>query len=256
MKTALESYFDRIVVINLARRPDRWAQCREQIARMGITAERWEAHDNPENGHSGCTRSHRELWRDIAKGKDKRVLIFEDDFSAITPDILWTPFFELPGHAQLMPNVQGFRPGHPVWDSFHSILGGLGNASERFAAIVGDIPKDWDVLYLGGSYGEAPIARINHRVIRTGRMQTTTAYAITRDWAHTLTRKIDLSMGSRLLSRHPGPVDDVLSSYAKDRNYYCIQPRLFYQRPSRSDISGETHNGLFAMTDVAHESMV
>lgn len=259
--TALNRYFDRIVVINLARRPDRWRQCKEQIARMGIEAERWEAYDNPTNGHAGCTRSHRELWADIAqmhsrKGRAARVLVFEDDFSAITPDILWTPFLELPGHGQQFPNAQGFRPGHPVWDRFHLILDGKGTADERFSAIEPDLPKRWDVLYLGGSYAEGPIERLNSRVIRVRRMKTTTAYGITSAWAKELTALIDRSMHSTDLAKHPGPVDDVLGNFATRAGYFCIQPRIFYQRPSMSDISGECHNGLFAMTDPVHEGMV
>lgn len=255
--TSLQTYFDhRIYVINLDRRTDRWEACREQLCRMGLDSHRVSAFAHPTSGVYGCARSHRQLWRDIAHGPHERALILEDDFSAITPDILRTPFLELPNHETLFPHVHGFKPEQKVWQTFHSILDGGGNANERFAALIPFLPAEWDILYLGASYGEAPISRLNPHVIRTASMKTTTAYAITRDYARRLGAMIDKSMGSTDLDRHPGAIDDVLGSYAKDHRYYCIQPRLFYQRPSRSDISGETVNGLFSMTDPVHEGMV
>lgn len=260
---SLQSYFGKICIINLDRRTDRMEKCQNEFATMFPDGDlssgqlhRVSAFAHPASGVYGCARSHRQLWRDIAAGPHARVLILEDDFAAITLDILRTPFLGLPNHETLFPNVQGFKPEQQVWKTFCSILDGHGTANERFAALARFLPEKWDVLYLGGSYGEAPIARWNEHVVRCGSMKTTTAYAITREFAGVITARIDAAMGSDDLERHPGAIDDVLGSFAKDHLFYCLQPRLFYQRPSHSDISGETNNGLFSMTDPVHEGMV
>jgi hypothetical protein len=238
MKT-LNEFFDKIYVINLARRGDRMAEFNSEFKDLNAT--RFEGFDHPTNGHCGCTRSHRMLLREIANGDAERVLVFEDDTSAITFDVL---------------KSHGFNPDSKVWKNHCAIFGGYGSLDERFSYLSKFIPDKWDVLYLGAGYGEPPISRYNHHVIRCGFMQTTSSYGITKEFAKIWSDKVDASMGSDDLEKHPGPIDNVFGSMAKDHLYYVLQPRLMYQRKSPSDLTGETHSYLFSMTDVNAEESV
>lgn len=240
---ALSTFFDKAFCINLDRRRDRWEQCQQEIKSQGLESlniGRFPGYDHPTNGHQGCSRSHRMLLRLIAGGPWERVLIFEDDFQVITLDEL---------------RKGGFTPDNVVWKNHMSIPCG-DNANDRFKYLSKFLPLDWDVIYLGAGYGEPPISRLNHHVIHCGFMQTTSSYGITREFAKVWTKKVDDSMGSADLERHPGPIDNVFGSMAKDHRYYVFQPRMFFQRKSKSDITGEENSYLFSMTDCAHEKLL
>lgn len=242
--TTLEQHFDACYCINLARRKDRWDESIAEISTHFGTrsgwVNRWNGFDHPTHGHSGCTRSHRELLRHIIKEGFKRVLILEDDFAVITLDRL---------------KDKGFSPGYQVWDTFCQINSGKGTLNERFGALAYHIPDQYDVLYLGAGYGEPPISRLNKYVIRCGFMQTTSSYGITGEFAKVWTDRIDTETGGDL-EKHPGPIDNVFGGFAKDHLFYVFQPRLLYQRESMSDITGLSNNYLYSMTDSRHEILV
>lgn len=239
----LQNFFDKIFVINLHRRPDRWSDCVKELEAHGIPKEavtRFDAFDHPTSGHEGCTRSHRMLLRQIADSDWEQVLILEDDFQVITTDVL---------------RESGFKHDNPVWQTFMSIPCG-NNLNTRFQYLSRFLPPKWDVIYLGGGYGEPPISRVNEYVIRCGFMQTTSSYGITREFARVWTDKIDASMGDSDLQKHPGPIDNVFGSLSHDHNFYVFQPRMIFQRKSPSDITGENNSYLYSMTDTTHEKIV
>lgn len=75
----VNEYFDRVVVINLDRRPDRMEQLGPQLDELGIEYERFSAIDAKElgiEGYTAGTRSHTAVWN---KYKDQTVLVLEDD---------------------------------------------------------------------------------------------------------------------------------------------------------------------------------
>lgn len=75
----VNEYFDRVVVINLDRRPDRMDRLGPQLDELGIKYERFSAVDAKEldiKGYTAGTRSHTAVWN---KYKDQKVLILEDD---------------------------------------------------------------------------------------------------------------------------------------------------------------------------------
>ena len=246
----ITDYFDKIFIINLKRREDRWKECLKELAYNNISIndiERFEACDRPENGHVGCTRSHRILIRLIAASNWKRVLVLEDDFQVITRDVL---------------TAGGFKSFSPAGLTFETVLHGDGDLSERFDYLTKFIPDKWDVLYLGASYGEDPISRVNEHVIRCGFMQGTSSYGITNEFAKVWTQKVDDSLnsvegtGGEDLIRHPGPIDSVFGRMSHDHLYYVLQPRLMTQRASFSDLDGGTNSRRGQGMDVRHEGMV
>ena len=76
----LDNYFDKIYVINLDKRSDRWSKVVENFKKINLSNyERFSAIESP-NGWEGCKASHLSI---IKKAKDNgydNVLVFEDDF--------------------------------------------------------------------------------------------------------------------------------------------------------------------------------
>lgn len=235
----LTDYFQRIYLINLKRREDRLLESIKEFHENGIENYTiFEAYDNPSNGHAGCTRSHRMLLREIADGPHDRVLILEDDFAAVNLMRL---------------RLAGFKEGNPVWDTFMSLNNGTGDLNQRFNCLTPWLPSEWDCLYLGGSFKENPISRLNKHVIRCGGMLTTSSYGITREFAKKWTAEADAEGD---LDHFIGPIDLFFSKLSHANRFYVVQPRLIFQRQSVSDLDGGNHSRLFDMTDSAHESKV
>ena len=141
---SLQQYVDAIIVINLARRQDRWLHCRFELQSIGIHEEeilRFDAYDKPANsGNRGCTESHRGVLEWIAREKWERVLVCEDDI-AVRPE---------------------YR------DHFN----------DTFEQIAREIPADAKITYLGGGYANNPIRRHSPHLIEISRMLTTSSYLI------------------------------------------------------------------------------
>ena len=105
MKPTFNEVFEKVIVINLAKRPDRMAQIKAQLDAHKITFERFEAIDGQELGITGvqaCALSHRGV---IEQYKDAgNVFIFEDD-AELNEDFeqLWDVFIaNLPDDWQMV----------------------------------------------------------------------------------------------------------------------------------------------------------
>lgn len=135
----LNEYFDKIICINLDRRPDRWVHAQGQFSKYELTVDRFAGCDfGAHDGNRGCTESHAAVLRLIAKNGWARTLILEDDFE--------------------------FR-----FDDIH----------ERFTEYIREVPHDWWMLYLGGHYGNERNVGISEHIIRFNHMKTTSTYAVT-----------------------------------------------------------------------------
>ena len=105
LKPTFNEVFEKVIVINLAKRPDRMAQIKAQLDAHKITFERFEAIDAQELGITGvqaCALSHRGV---IEQYKDAgNVFIFEDD-AELNEDFeqLWDVFIaNLPDDWQMV----------------------------------------------------------------------------------------------------------------------------------------------------------
>lgn len=143
--------FDRVVCINLARRPDRWQEFQARIPAdfpFG-DVERYDAIDGKltppphwwkgGGGAWGCYRSHMRILEECLHAGHKSYLVFEDDATF----------------------VDGFSK----------------QASEYLAAM----PKDWGLAYLGGQHlkvGKAAPQKINELVYRPYNVNRTHAFAV------------------------------------------------------------------------------
>ena len=115
----INNYFDKIFIINLDKRTDRWQECLNQFEKHNITNfERFSAVDGSiiNNiskllpGEYACILSHINVVKLAKERKYKRVLILEDDAE--------------------------------LHDDF----------SEMFKEYVKQVPDNYDMLYLGGNH--------------------------------------------------------------------------------------------------------
>lgn len=160
MNTPLEKFFDKILVVNLDRRTDRWQQVVEMFVSNGVGSfHRFRGHDRPVNhdgrisANMGCTASHRGVLEVIAHAGWRRTLVVEDD----------TLFLE--------------------------------NFQSRFAEATATLSTPFDFLFLGGSYAENPKRRINKYFVQTNGLMTTSSYGITAEMAHKMAPYISGDVG-------------------------------------------------------------
>lgn len=130
----LKKYFDRVYVINLDKRPDRYENFNNEISKYFINnIQRFSAIDgttisvdNPSllAGETGVLMSHLEIIKECKKDGVKNVLILEDDVY-FTPEI-----------AKL--------------DEYMNL-----------------VPSDWDFIYFGGNhvYGQPP-QLLNDKILK------------------------------------------------------------------------------------------
>jgi hypothetical protein len=87
-----------------------------------------------------------------------------------------------------------------------------------------------------------PQARRSPHVIRIGRMLTTSSFGITHQFA----RKVAPYMSG------VGPVDNLFGGFQRENECYCVDPTLFIQRKSFSDLRDRTEDYIGAMQDMNH----
>lgn len=223
MMNSPQRWFDAVFVINLARRTDRWESIRGVLARLDLDRFDFEPeprvfrfdayadlvdHTGKVNGNLGCTSSHRAVLELIAFHKYERALVLEDD-SMI--------------RRVVMPNF-------------------LSN----FDTITNQLPADWRMLYLGGSYGENPKRRYSSHLIETNAVMTTSSYVI--NWRQARRMAPDIS--------GIGPIDSLYHKFNREGGCFMAYPRLFVQKPGFSDLTERESENTTSMEDEAHEDML
>lgn len=198
--TDLKDYFDRVVVINLKRRPERLASFLKDIEEHDWPFKRptvFEAVDGnavplPKDwrdggGAWGCMQSHRQILERAIMDRVRNVLVLEDDAC--------------------------LRP------SFRKDI-------ERFLA---DVPDDWDQLMLGGQHISNTPKPVKPGVVRCSNCQRTHAYAIRGEFLKKLYQHWCSTSGH---------CDHRMGEVQKGFNVYAPDPFIFGQEKGKSDISG------------------
>lgn len=207
----INNYFDKIVCINLKRRPDRWAESEKQFMKHNLKVLRIDAVDgNPMNwkpangcfngklssftGNMGCIASHLNVYKMAKQNNWKNVLIIEDDCDFTD------------------------------------------NLNEIFQTSIKTLPEDWDLLYFGGTHktknGKFIPEEFNQYFVKAKRILTTSCYAI----KNTI---YDIAI-NKILEKEPMfemPIDGYLATRVQPLcKTYAYHPAIAWQRPGHSDI--------------------
>lgn len=197
--------FDRVVVISLARRPDRLAAFLERAAAAWpgqaidlIPAVDGQAEPPPSwwkttPGAWGCYQSHRRAIGSALADGVERLLVFEDDAT--------------------------FAPDFPA----------------RLAAVT--VPADADWLYLGGQHLKRPDP-VCDGLVRGVNVNRTHAYALLGRRALTLVREHLEPDPKRWTARHHVDHHYGLLHTARALNVYAASPWLCGQSAGLSDVDG------------------
>lgn len=198
----LKTYFDRVVVINLDRREDRWKAVQEKLAKINWPfkePERFSAYDGDKlptpigwtsgKGTWGCLLSHREVLARAIQDRVQNILVLEDD-------IFFAPDFET-----------------------------------RVVDFLKVVPADWDQIMLGGQFFEhSKVYDISPEVRKVSLCHRAHAYAVRGRFMS--------YMYSKLCSAY-GHVDHILNTFQDRFNVYTPRHFLIGQDGSPSDISGK-----------------
>lgn len=199
----LDKYFDKIFCINLERRSDKWAECLVEFDKWGVTGV------NHYLAVDGSLLSDAELANvPINRGELGLLLTHINIFNEAI--------------------INGYDNILLLEDdiSFNDNLTKLGEYMSY-------VPKDWDILYLGGNHNQhvgKTVDFINERVIKSTDTYTTHCIAVNSSMY-----EIILS----LLNKKKKAVDVYYSDIQKTFNCYSFYPGVASQRPSFSDIQNK-----------------
>jgi hypothetical protein len=202
--SAFRPIFDRVQVINLARRPERWQSFLrgvQQVQGWPWVVERFQAIDgavvpppklwegSAGNGAFGCWASHVRILMDAIADGVQTLAVFEDD-AAFMPDF-----------------------------------------ADRFIRFWKSLPDDWDGLLLGCQHVDKPIP-VNDEVVRAMGPQRTHALVYRPRWMKGFLREI-LSWNSH--------IDWKMQEIAPQFKLYAPTVPLVIQDFGNSDIDGRVH---------------
>lgn len=209
----MNDYFDRIFVINLASRPDRRKHAEEQLAQLGITKAEWFPAYNRPIDHNGIPNGN------MGCTASHRAILEIIAYDKTPRTLVLEDDFTIAVNSP------------PQW----------------FDGMIKEVPETWEMLYLGGHYGEPPIERVSPHVIRIGRMLTTSSYGITWQMARKMAPYI---CGI-------GPIDSLYGGFHnKEHECYIFDPRMFVQYANFSDLQDRDMDNTACMLDQSHAKAV
>ncbi len=186
--------FDKIYCINLDRRNDRWIESESEFNKHQIKVERVRAVDglSDEVGNSNS----------ITKSEMGCLL----------------------SHSMIIKLI--IKEGYKRVLILEDDICFDDNLCNLFSSYIGQVPLDWDMLYLGGTHIQKPI-KVSDNVGKLKQTFTTSHYALTNQMAKNVIQEIE---------KYKAPIDVVYSKFHPVTKCYSFIPRLAWQRDSKSDI--------------------
>lgn len=213
MEFTLNNFFDKIYLINLDTRIDRYQECLNEFKKHNIlNVKRVSAvngnllknHSNRNSGNQGLLLTNIKIIKDALNKKYEKILILEDDILFID------------------------------------------NINKIFNKKIKYLPYNWDLLYLGGSHlfnkgkftsiskivdfdiNENTYKKLDNELCKTTWTQTTHAVGINSK---------NFNMLLNIMENTQRPIDMIYCQLQQnDLNTYTFLPSLALQRPSFSDI--------------------
>jgi len=206
-------FFTNIYVINLDKRPDRWASIQHELRKLGIADRTTRIPGVDLGSHPGCTASHKKfLDAAIANGKGVS-LVLEDD--ALVCDN-WAELLESSLYGHVNSNIPPYRSKHTL-------------------------PGDWDILYLGynldpHSPGTRPPNFVGHNLIELYGCLTTHMYAVNCNNLDRIVKYRALMDNYQSINQ----IDMLYLTIQLEHHYktYAVYPMIATQSSGFSDISG------------------
>jgi Glycosyltransferase family 25 (LPS biosynthesis protein) len=205
MLRGVETYFDRIVLVNLARRPDRLGTCCKQLESkdwpftMPLLYDAFDMERLPlpkgwtmGGGCAGCLFSHRDILLRAIQDGVSRLLVLEDDFT--------------------------IKPGFPA----------------KVKKFLAKVPDDWEGLMLGGQHISAPTQTDIAGIVKCNNCQRTHCYAVRGNYL----RDLCAAWSSPDCRTH---CDHVMGPMQSRYKVYAPSPFLVGQSEGKSDISGSNN---------------
>lgn len=204
----LNEYFDAVVVLgSREHRPDRAALIAAELDKYGVAYHWFEAHWKPVNH----------------LGKPSANLGCTSSHRSILGAIC------LAGWQRTLILEDDNTFIHDGWE-------------EMFSGMIGEVPPDFDFLFLGGSFAEDPVKRISESVVQTRGMMTTSSMAVSLGLARRAAPHLTGDVG----------IDVLYHPYQREGRSYLFDPRLCVQRKGLSDIQGIETDGSQSMLDPHH----
>ena len=207
----INDFFERVICINPKCNADRWGLAVAEADKHGIVMDRFEGYEGVLNGN----------------GKVDGVLCVSASHRAVLDATVYNKWKS----ALIFEDDFLFR---------------FEDSQQIFSEMIGEVPSDWDMLFLGGHYAENPIRRISEHVIQTGGMHCVHAYGVTQAFARFAAPRM----------HGGGAPDSMYCNWQKQLKSYIFQPRLVLQRPGVSGCSGRFEDYTGCLTDGRHEAMV
>lgn len=190
----INEYFDKIFCVNLDRRADKWELSKAEFEKIGINVERFSAVD-------GST---------ITVPAGAKITAGEIGCSLSHTTILKRMLDEGWNRILILEDDVEFMDG----------------ANQFFSQWIGQVPADWDMLYLGGNHISEP-APISQNVARIIRTYTTSHYGITRSMAQQVISEVE---------KFNSQIDVTYTEFQKTHKCFVFKPVLAWQKAGFSDI--------------------
>jgi len=196
----MNEYFDKIYCINLERRPDRKAESQAQFDALGLDVEFIKAVDGKE-----------------LAPPDK---INTGELGCILSHVKIYKDAEAKGYKRIL-----------ILEDDCVFENGI---NELFKEYIKEVPKDWGLLYFGGSHLKTPLP-VNDKIHRLLHTYTTHCYAVNLEVVKGLADLI----GSDL------QIDVTLAHLQLKFHSYGFKPNLAWQKDNYSDITEQQTNYYF-----------
>jgi glycosyl transferase family 25 len=199
--------------INLTSRPDRKQYIEEELKKLDITADRFNA-IKLQNGALGCSMSHLKCLETAKENQWPHVLIVEDDIKFLDPELFKT-------------QMNTFLSNHSTWDVV--IIGG------------NNVPPYQKI--------DDTCVKVNSCQTTTGYLVNGHYYDDLIDNFRTGIKKLLENPGQHVLYA----IDKYWFYLQRKDNWYLIIPLTVVQREDYSDIEKKATNYANAMTDLDKE---